>query len=176
MTMIEALNMQNLDDVNKPNQSFNIIGKIIPVFHDGAWSYTEYLFEKPYEKHYSAENLKYENYIDNPEQIIYLYYDDKKCVGQIELKNNWNKFAMIRDIAVSQANRGKGVGSALIQKAIEWAKQNSLKGLMLETQDTNLLACRFYHKIGFQIGGVDTMLYSNFDNADEIAVFWYMKF
>lgn len=47
---------------------------------------------------------------------------------------------------------------------------------MLETQDVNLLACRFYSKIGFRIGAVDSMLYANLDNADEKAVFRYMKF
>lgn len=42
-------------------------------------------------------------------------------------------------------------------------------------QDNNLLACRFYAKCGFVIGGVNTMLYRNFDN-DEFAVFWYLPF
>ena len=48
--------------------------------------------------------------------------------------------------------------------------------MKLETQDVNVLACRFYDKLGFQIGAVDTMLYANFDNADEKAIFWYIKF
>ena len=48
--------------------------------------------------------------------------------------------------------------------------------MIIEMQDNNLLACRFYHKMGFIIGAVDTMLYANFDNAGERAVFWYLKF
>jgi ribosomal protein S18 acetylase RimI-like enzyme len=44
---------------------------------------------------------------------------------------------------------------------------------MLETQDTNLAACRFYKKYGFILGGVDTMLYRNFENKDQKALFWY---
>ena len=42
--------------------------------------------------------------------------------------------------------------------------------------DNNLAACRFYNKNGFIIGAVDSMLYANFDNTDEKAVFWYLKF
>ena len=66
-------------------------------------------------------------------------------------------------------------GKALIQKAMEWAKNSNLQGLALETQDNNLLACRFYVKCGFVIGAVNTMLYKNFDN-EEFAVFWYLRF
>ena len=36
-----------------------------------------------------------------------------------------------------------------------WAKQKDLCGLMLETQNNNLLACRFYIKKGFVLGAVD---------------------
>ena len=47
---------------------------------------------------------------------------------------------------------------------------------MLETQDNNLIACKFYHNCGFKIGSVDTMLYANFENNFEKAVFWYLRF
>lgn len=71
--------------------------------------------------------------------------------------------------------RGQGVGTGLIQKAIEWAKKSNLNGLALETQDNNLLACLFYAKCGFVIGAVNTMLYKNFYN-EEFAVFGYLRF
>lgn len=48
--------------------------------------------------------------------------------------------------------------------------------MMLETQDTNLAACRFYHQCGFVLGGVDTMLYDNCPNNNEKALFWYIQF
>ena len=47
---------------------------------------------------------------------------------------------------------------------------------MLETQDNNLIACKFYHNCGFKIGAIDTMLYANFGNNFEKAVFWYLRF
>lgn len=72
--------------------------------------------------------------------------------------------------------RGQGIGSALINISIEWAKHKNLHGLMLETQDNNLIACKFYHNCGFKIGSVDTMLYANFENNFEKAVFWYLRF
>jgi streptothricin acetyltransferase len=174
--MIIEITPQNLKDINKPNQSFEIIGKIIPVFSDGVWSYSEYLYDKPAEKTYPADEEHWEEYINNPDKIIFFYYDNDDCVGQVRLRKNWNKYGYIEDIVVSKSHRKHGIGLKLIQKAIEWAKEKGFSGLMLETQDNNLLACRFYNKLGFQIGAVDTMLYANFNNADENAVFWYMKF
>ncbi|AZS29149.1 streptothricin acetyltransferase [Butyricimonas faecalis] len=35
---------------------------------------------------------------------------------------------------------------------------------------------RRYHNCGFKIGSVDTMLYANFENNFEKAVFWYLRF
>ncbi|EVE04043.1 hypothetical protein T758_02794 [Staphylococcus aureus SJOS6001] len=84
--------------------------------------------------------------------------------------------AYIEDIAVCKDFRGQGIGSALINISIEWAKHKNLHGLMLETQDNNLIACKFYHNCGFKIGSVDTMLYANFENNFEKAVFWYLRF
>ncbi|MDA5977220.1 hypothetical protein NAA48_15380, partial [Listeria monocytogenes] len=55
-------------------------------------------------------------------------------------------------------------------------QNQNLHGLMLETQDNNLIACKFYHNCGFKIGSVDTMLYANFENNFEKAVFWYLRF
>ena len=106
-------------------------------------------------------------------------YSDTECVGQIVLRKDWNKYAFVEDICVSKSNRGQGVGTALLQKAIEWAKEKKLHGLALETQDNNLLACRFYSKCGFVvIGAVNTMLYKNFQKpwSDATAIFWYLKF
>ena len=174
--MIKEITQQNLQDINKSNHPFPIIGKIVPVYSGGAWSFSECLFEKEYEKEYPNDEEQWEDYIDNPFKTIFFYYDNADCVGQIKLRKNWNEYAYIEDITVAKSYRKDGIGTKLITKAIEWAKSNDLCGLMLETQDTNLLACRFYRKLGFQIGAVDTMLYANFDNADDKAVFWYKKF
>ena len=174
--MIKELTRQNIPDINKPNQPFKIIGKIIPVFSGEAWSFSEHLYEEESEKLYPNDEEQWEDYIDNPDKTIFLYYDNADCVGQVVLRKNWNKYAFIEDIAVAKSHRKNGIGAELIQTTIEWAKAKGLFGVMLETQDNNLLACRFYSKQGFKIGAVDTMLYANFDNADEKAVFWYKKF
>ena len=171
---IVKINQQNLADINKANQPFEIIGKIKPTFADGNWTYTEEIYEHSYIKEYPNDSCDYAFYIDNPDKTVFFAYSDAECVGQIILKKDWNWYAFIEDICVVKSSREQGIGTALIQKAVEWAKSSGLKGLALETQDNNLLACRFYAKCGFVIGGVDTMLYRNFGN-EELALFWYLQ-
>lgn len=171
---IIKMNRQNSMDINKANRPFEIIGKINPTFYDGKWTYTEELYENPYVKEYPSD-FDRNSYIDNPEKAVFFAYLDMECAGQIVLKKDWNKYAFIEDLCVARSVRGQGIGTSLIQTAIKWVKESDLKGLALETQDNNLLACRFYAKCGFVIGSVNTMLYKNFNN-DEFAVFWYLKF
>lgn len=172
---ITKINRQNFTDINKANQPFDIIGKINPKFADGKWTYAEELYEKPYIKKYPNDFFDCNEYIDDPDKAVFFAYSDTECAGQIVLKSDWNKYAFIEDICVAGSVRGQGIGTSLIQTAVEWAKGSGLKGLALETQDNNLWACRFYAKFGFVIGSVNTMLYKNF-NSEEFAVFWYLKF
>ena len=169
------ISQQNFVDINKANQPFEIIGKIKPAFANGVWTYTEEIYEQSCMKAYPNDTWDCGAYIDNPDKTIFLAYSGAECVGQIILKRDWNEYAFVEDICVAKSARGQGIGTGLIQKAIEWAKKSNLKGLALETQDNNLLACRFYAKCGFVIGAVNTMLYKNLDN-DEFAVFWYLTF
>lgn len=169
---------ENLADINKANEPFDIVGCIKPYFVNNAWGYTEELYDIPYTKTYPSEDCDYSEYVDAPDKAVFLAYSEDACIGQIILRKDWNKYAFIEDICVAGASRGKGVGSSLIRKAAEWAIEKGLNGLALETQNNNLLACRFYAKCGFSIGAVNTMLYRNFDKpwSDEIAVSWYLTF
>ncbi|MFX1391627.1 MAG: GNAT family N-acetyltransferase [Promethearchaeota archaeon] len=173
---IIKMSLAQINDINKPNEPFLIIGKIISKFDGSDWEYEKRLFEQKYEKKYKNDELDYTKYIVNPDKVMYMAYSNLDCVGQIRMRRNWNDFGFIEDLAVCRSYRRKGVGNGLIQKAIIWAKMNNLNGLMLETQDNNLSACLFYLNRGFKIGAVDTMLYANTENAEEKAIFFYLKF
>lgn len=176
--MIVELTKERIGDVNKANQLFSLIGRILPKYENGKWSYREELFPVPQEKRYPDDEEDWGAYIDNPDKVIFLCYEKGRCAGQIILRRDWNHYAFVEDISVAAEHRGRGVGTALMQRAVEWAREKELGGLALETQDNNLLACRFYKKFGMELGAVNTMLYQNAPKpwCDEIAVFWYLKF
>ncbi len=117
----------------------------------------------------------YSNYIGNPDQIIYLALVNNQVAGQIVLKRNWNKYAYVEDIKVDKLYRGFGIGKKLIEQAKRWAKDGGMPGIMLETQNNNVRACKFYESCGFVIGGFDSYVYRGLDKeSDEIAIYWYL--
>ena len=58
--------------------------------------------------------------------------------------------------------------------AVNWGNENGYYGISLETQDNNLLACRFYLKYGFRLGGIDRYSYDAFPNRGETALYFYL--
>ncbi|MFI8415513.1 GNAT family N-acetyltransferase [Serratia sp. NPDC078593] len=100
------------------------------------------------------------------------------AVGHITLSKNWNDYTLIEEVAVSRYARRRGIGTALLHAAQQWAHEHDTAGLMLETQNNNLTACRCYQRYGFTLGGIDRLLYrGQADIADhEIALFWYLPF
>jgi len=173
--MIIKMTHSTMNVFNQSNEGFMVSGRIIPKYENDKWTYTEEIFTEPFFKQYENDEID-TSYIVEKEKAVFYYYANNNCIGQIKLRSNWNGYALIEDIGVAKDWRQTGVGTALLEKAIAWAKGNNLAGLMLETQDVNVSACRFYAKNGFVIGGIDAMLYSAFPTAKEIAVYWYYKF
>ena len=176
MINIVELIAENKMDLNKANQPFDVIGRLDIKFEKGKWSYTEVLSDTVKSKQYpNYDGAEATDYISSPDRIAYLAYDGERCVAQIMIAKTWNRCAHIEDISVAKAYRGQGIGTELLAKAEEWAKANGLCALSLECQDNNVLASRFYKKNGFNIGGVNTKLYSQLGEpyASEAAVFWY---
>jgi streptothricin acetyltransferase len=105
----------------------------------------------------------------------FILYMDGQLAGQINVSKHWNAYAWIDDFMVDTNFRRRGVGRALMEKAVDWAKFRNLPGIMLETQDVNVQACRFYENFGFRLYGFDTHLYKALNPAtDEIALYWYL--
>jgi streptothricin acetyltransferase len=88
----------------------------------------------------------------------------------------WHNAARLWNIAIDRAYRRQGLGRELMQRAIAWAREQGLRAIWLETQTNNLPACRFYHALGFRLGGLDDHLYSNDDlDEREVALFWWYE-
>ncbi|MEC0184735.1 GNAT family N-acetyltransferase [Paenibacillus peoriae] len=175
-TEIIEMTSDNKADYECKDYPFTVIGRLIPKLENQKWSYQEELFEESYESTY-PEHEDLDDYINSDDCVAFLYYFEGTCLGHIRLSLVYEyNFASIDRLIVFEPSRGKGIGTALLNKAKEWALIKEMKGFTLETQDVNLLACRFYLKNGFEIGAVDTMLYSNSSYKDENAVFFYSKF
>ena len=176
---IVRLTRQRIGDVHSANQPFDLIGRLLLRFENGKWLTEEELSSTGVQKIYpDYDGARPEEYLDNPDRALFLAYEGEECIGQVLLRHTWNGYAHIEDLSVASAWRGKGVGTALFNKAIQWGQECFLEGVSLECQDNNLLASRFFLKMGMEIGGVNTHLYRHLGKPfdEEIALFWYLDF
>ena len=84
-----------------------------------------------------------------------------------------NDLAVLWDIRVDSAHRSKGTGKLLFQAAMDFAISKNCNMLKIETQNTNVPACKFYKSMGCTLEKITLHAYSEFPN--EIQFFWYNK-
>lgn len=173
---IVEIDRTNIKDINTMDNSFEVISRVIPYVEDGKFIYSIEPVSGPCTKSYLDDEYDLTTYIGNTDKTSFLAYINHDAVGQIILKRCWNKFAWIEDFRIDGKYRRQGVGKNLMDAAVDWARRNGYPGIMLETQDTNVPACLFYHKYGFILGGADKMLYRGVGNLNETALFWYFIF
>lgn len=95
--------------------------------------------------------------------------------GELRCGPHWNGYLYVHDLVVGAAFRRRGIGKALVRHAEHRAESLGLRGVTLETQNTNLPACRLYERCGFTLGGFDQLLYKALGPSSvEVALFWYL--
>ncbi|KFN04586.1 GNAT family N-acetyltransferase [Bacillus clarus] len=182
--LIRKLEMNDFYNFPEIDDSFTVNAQLV-LFVSKVNHRIEYTVEEvpSYEKSYvedrynKDEELAYNEYINNPNQVIYIALLHNQIVGVMVLKKNWNRYAYIEDIKVDKEYRTLGIGRKLVEQAKLWAKDGEMPGIMLETQNNNVAACKFYEKCGFVIGGFDYLVYKGInEQTDEIAIYWYFHF
>jgi GNAT superfamily N-acetyltransferase len=83
--------------------------------------------------------------------------------------------AVLWDIRVHPDVRGRGVGRRLFLHAAEWARERGCRQLKVETQNINVDACRFYRRMGCELGAIHRYAYAAHPQvAHEIMLLWYL--
>ena len=94
------------------------------------------------------------------EFISYKYYNFRKYFNPINAFLKWIILKMfmpklagtvirIDSVAVEDDYRGQGIGTALIEKFLDFVKINNYKKTLLEVVDTNPRAKKLYERFGF---------------------------
>lgn len=78
--------------------------------------------------------------------------DDGKVVGCSALTIIWADLAEVRSLAVDESQRGKGIGSKLVQWTIDEARRLGIRRIMSLTYEQ-----RFFEKLGFVVVDKDTL-------------------
>ncbi len=99
--------------------------------------------------------------------------EDVAIRGFVEIAlSEWNQIARINSMVVAPAFRRQGIGGALLEAAIEWARLRRVRQVVLNTSTKDFPAICFFQKHGFTFSGFTDKIYPNQD----IALFFSITF
>jgi GNAT superfamily N-acetyltransferase len=112
-----------------------------------------------------------EDWLDRWGILVAIYGDDaeKPSGGYVTIAHGTEPhIANVTDLAVAVPLRRKGLGSALLLSAEDWAHEKGSTQLIFEMQSKNVPAIRLAQKLGYEFAGFSDRHYPNKD----IAVFF----
>jgi len=113
------------------------------------------------------------------EPVAYGAFRGNELLGFVEgSRESWHNLFRISNIYVEKHARGRGIGTRLMERMIEHARENGFfRGVVLETQSCNYPAICMYKKLGFALSRIDIGEYTNNDvDNHEVRIDLMMKF
>ncbi len=89
-------------------------------------------------------------------------YDGEKLIGMgwiFPRQTMVRRQAVVEDMIVDNAYRGKGYGQKLLLELLEWAKREKMDMVELTTNPKRIAANALYQKVGFQLHPTNHYLY-----------------
>ena len=81
------------------------------------------------------------------------------------------------DIRVDDKYKHQGIGQKLFDQAKDIALEKGYKKMIIESQNNNVTACRFYRKQGAVISKIDTNAYASEPGLEnEVQLIWTLDF
>ena len=174
-----------LEDYARIRMSFDVRRVLDVVAVDeglSGFSLSERELETPYLKDYDAiENpLEWSRSFDMSNWGFFVARSEGLRLGGaivafhtpgVTMLENRRDLAVLWDIRVASDVRRQGIGAALFRAAEKWAIARGCRRLKIETQNTNVPACRFYVRQGCVLGAVHRFVYP--DLPDEVQLLWY---
>ena len=89
----------------------------------------------------------------------------------VNLLEGRNDLALLWDLRISPTHRGHGLGFEIFREVEKWSSARNCTELKIETQNTNVAACKFYQRQGCALRTIERFAYP--DLPDEIQMLWY---
>ncbi|HZS94483.1 MAG TPA: GNAT family N-acetyltransferase [Chloroflexota bacterium] len=144
-----------------------------------TWTLRAQRLTEPVRKVYDIGRIDHilSSYSDVKEENLHClgaFVGDEYVGLAIWTETSWNNSLWLMDIRTRRENRGRGIGRALLDYVAAVARDDGWRGILVETQNNNYAAIRFYRRYGFQFSGLNHNLYSNDDlDRQDVAIYLY---
>ena len=92
----------------------------------------------------------------HPDAAVFVAEDDGVVVGRLSLSRDPNPASRhVADLGlmVAASHRGKGIGTMLLEEAVNWSRRSEIRKLELHVFPWNAPALRLYESFGFEREG-----------------------
>lgn len=140
----------------------------------------EVAYVKDYDQHESEGPATWARHFDLSRWALFGAHREGERIGGavvafdtegVSMLEGRQDLAVVWDLRVAPAKRGQGVGASLFRAVEDWAASRGCRQLKVETQNTNVAACRFYARQGCVLGALNRYAYP--DLPEEIQLLWY---
>lgn len=128
---------------------------------------------------------EYEQHFDIASWHFFMAFDEQTPVGALTLAGTTEGMNMLGgrqdacvlwDIRIADAYKRRGIGQRLFDMAAASARRDGYRQMIIECQNNNVAACRFYQKQGAVLGKIDMYAYyTEPDIRDEVQLIWYLE-
>lgn len=197
--MTEPLQHANLEIRQEQDADFAAYGEISIAFSVesvfaivpqskglGGLALVERQVENPYVKDYDVDGSKPADWpkrFDTRHWMVLGAYADGRRVGgaavawktpELTLIPYRENRAILWDLRIEPGMRSRGIGRQLVAAARAWANAQDCEEMVVETQNTNVPACRFYAAQGFELFAIKPFAYPEL--PEEVQLLWRLAF
>ncbi len=121
---------------------------------------------------WSKRSIK--NELSNPLARFFVAYENDCVVGYVGMHIVLDE-CYITNIAVRKDNRNNGIGTNLLETAIDCAENCRARFITLEVRQSNLVAIKLYEKLGFKLQGIRKNFYESPLENGLIFTKWFVE-
>ena len=130
-----------------------MIRKFIPSDEKGIALLERECFSSPWSENAILESA-------SADTSFFVYTENEKILGYAGLQIVLDE-GYVTNIAVTKEARGRGIGKALVETLVAFAKDKSLAFISLEVRQSNVPAIALYKKFGFEDKGKRKAFYQS---------------
>jgi ribosomal protein S18 acetylase RimI-like enzyme len=127
-------------------------------------------FVKDYDAVESERPTSLPDRLGHDHLVVLAAYKNDSRVGGAILHFPSEVEAQLIDLRIHPESRRSGLGRRLVQSALAEVAHRGIPTMEIETQDTNVAACRFYHSLGASLVWIEPNGYPGF--SDEAKLVW----
>lgn len=120
-------------------------------------------------EHFTPEQMLSE--IHDPDALFFIAFLENEVVGYTKVRNDREKSPQpgslqLQRIYVVKEHKGKGIGAALLEACLEYARNRGFFSIWLSVWEQNPAAIAFYYKCGFVQTGTSVFVLGNAEQHD----------